>query len=424
MFRRFALFVVALALIGCVGALVYLNPQETSFTLTPDMKVTMPVSLLILAAIVVGAVLMFLAAMVREGRRAVREWRVYREKRAVEYSSALRGEARTLALAGNYAKARGALTKATRHGTPEVGDRVEYAETYLAEGNYREAKRVLEESQSTFGNNPLLLYALARAYRMLGENGPAIAVLERALATFPSSLRVLDALRDALFQTGDWRKGEAVQQQICQLRADDASERDRLLGARYEVASGADPAQRDAIFKGILSIDPDFGPAVVGRARILSEAGQQRRALKLLEKAATRKPRIEILEELERMGDPQEAGAMGKTYARILSAHPDDETVRLRAARAMLRAQETAGAAELLKGAAKGRFAHASHCLWGMLHQERGHWDLAKDAYQQAVAAGCFPGVGYRCSGCGADVGAEWTPRCPRCGTWGALEVA
>ena len=63
MLRRILYFILALAVIGCVATLVYLNPQPTEFGLTPDMRVTLPLSFLILGGAVAGVVLTFAASL-------------------------------------------------------------------------------------------------------------------------------------------------------------------------------------------------------------------------------------------------------------------------------------------------------------------------------------------------------------------------
>ncbi len=198
MIRRIVAFVVFIALIAGVSMLVYFNAQETSFRLTPSREVTLPLGMLMLGALVAGALVMFLFALMREGRHALREWRVHRELRAAERTAEQRTRARSLALAGDFKQARALLGKATRRHAPQASDMVDVAETYLMEGNAAEARRLLEEGQKDVGNDPLLLFALARACRATGDAAAAISALERALRAYPSSLPALTLLRDLL----------------------------------------------------------------------------------------------------------------------------------------------------------------------------------------------------------------------------------
>ena len=103
MLRRIVAFALFIALIGAVSFLVYFNAQETLFRLTPRHEFTLPLGVLILGATIAGALVMFVLALMREGRHALREWRVHRELHAaVERVGALD---RTRARADEFASA-------------------------------------------------------------------------------------------------------------------------------------------------------------------------------------------------------------------------------------------------------------------------------------------------------------------------------
>ena len=111
-----------IALIGAVSYLVYFNAQETQFRLSPRHQFTLPLGVLILGATLAGALVMFVLALMREGRHALREWRVHRELQAAERTAEYQTEARSLALAGDFKRARLLLAKATNKRAPDVSD--------------------------------------------------------------------------------------------------------------------------------------------------------------------------------------------------------------------------------------------------------------------------------------------------------------
>ena len=129
MLRRIVAFLVFIALIGAVSFLVYFNVQETQFRLTPKHTFNLPLGVLMLGATIAGALVMFVLALMREGRHALREWRVHRELRAAERTAEYQSEARSLALSGDFRRARALLAKATLKRAPDVSDTVSCSTT-------------------------------------------------------------------------------------------------------------------------------------------------------------------------------------------------------------------------------------------------------------------------------------------------------
>jgi HemY protein len=423
MLKRVLIFVVFIALVGAVSSLVYFNVQDTEFRLTPDQAFTLPLGVLMLVATLAGALIMFIAALMREGRHALRDWRVHREMQSAERTAEHRALARSLLLAGDYKRARSLFTRATKRREPDVGDVIDYAETYIIEGDPTQARRILEDGQQDFGNEPLLLYALANACCAAGDDAAAISNLERALTVYPSSADILTLLRDLLFKTGAWRRAQEIQQRIVELKPEDEVERNRLLGARYEAARLATGEEREAALKNITTFDPDFAPAIVERARVLAAAGDDKRAVKSLEKAARRKPRAGVLEELERLTPAEQAGRLVKLYSKLVAAHPDNAALRLRAARYLISAGRIEGAAELLDGVSENGHGPALHALWAEVHSARSNPELAEASYRRALASSTSAARdSLRCQRCGVTTDV-WRARCERCGSWGSLEA-
>src|SRR6185503_3337401 len=173
------------------------------------------------------------------------------ELQAAERTAEYQTEARSLALAGDFKRARLLLAKATNKRAPDVSDVVDYAETFLLEGDAGQARRVLEEGQKDFGNEPLLLFALARACRAGGDTAAAISTLERALRVYGSSLPILTMLRDLLFEAGSWERAGQVQELITGLRPTDERERNLLAGARFEAAKSQAADARASALRGV-----------------------------------------------------------------------------------------------------------------------------------------------------------------------------
>jgi tetratricopeptide (TPR) repeat protein len=422
MLRRILAFVVFIALIGAVSFLVYFNVQETQFRLTPKHTFNMPLGVLMLGATIAGALVMFVLALMREGRHALREWRVHRELRAAERTAEYQTEARSLALSGDFRRARALLAKATLKRAPDVSDTVDYADTFLLEGDALRARRVLEDAQKDFGNEPLLLYALARACRACGDLPAAISTLERAVRVYPASLPILMLLRDLLFEAASWQRACEVQERIIALKPNDEGERNWLAGARFEAAKREPIESRGSALRGITIEHPDFIPAVLARARELEETGEHRRAVRLLEKCAKRRPRSALLDELERITPEDKQSKLAKLYAKLVADDPGNAKLRTRAARFLVAIGRHDEAEHLLGPMSANGTAASAHALRAAIHEARADRERAQNEYKQAFAAHEFPARVIACERCDA-VAPDWQERCARCGAWGTLEA-
>jgi uncharacterized membrane-anchored protein len=421
MLRRTLAFIAFVALVAAVSALVYFNPAESSFRYSPERQINLPLGVLMLVAAVAGMLVMFVLMLLREGRHAVHEWRIQRGIRTAERTATLRGEARSLSLAGDYPRARALFTKATKIRNPDVGDLIDYAGTYVLEGNAKEAKRVLENAQKDFGNDPLLLSELARASHLAGDDSAAVSALERALAVYPRSTKLLTSLRDALVATGSWGRAAEIQERLVELRPDDVAERNRLAGVRYEAALRMPREERAAALAAIVARNEDFVPAVVERARTLVEAGDPSRAAKMLEKAVRRRPHGALLDAIERFSASDDTARVAKLYAKLVESFPDSTLLRARAVRYLTACGRSEQAAELLRGQPSDDAAPAIDAARVVMFDARGQATEATQACKRLTDHGWSALVPWRCDGCAARL-AEWSARCPTCQAWGSLD--
>lgn len=422
MLRRIATVIAVVGLIGAVSTLVYFNVQETTFKLAPEQSFTLPLGVLMLSAAVAGAVFMFLIALAREGRHALSDWRQHRDQRSEERNVGYRRQARSLTLAGDYQRARTLFAKAAKRRAPDVVDVIDYAGTYLVEGRADEARRMLEEGQKDFGNDPLLLAALARACGACGDKAAAISALERALAVYPSSLELVRSLRDLLFATQTWQRAVDIQQKVVELTAQDEAERRKLLGAKFEAAMTLDGRERESALRALSGTAPDFVPAIIERAKCLAASDDRKQAYKVLEKSARRRPHTAILAQLEEMTPPEQSHRLAKLYSKLLAATPDDQTLRLRAA-AYLLANGLADAADkTLAAEAADHSSYGHAALSAQVHTARAQPDLAQTAYHQAVSFRPPVAGELRCDYCGRSA-PSWQPRCGHCGAWNGIDA-
>jgi len=337
MLRRTLSFLLAVALIAAVAWLVYCNAQPTTLTLAPGYQYTMPLAWLIVGSVTGGALLVFVALLAREGRWAVRQWRVQRARRAAERAAALKAEARSLVLAGQCGKARVLLARALKHGSTVAGDVVDHAETYISEQRFEDARRVLEDGLADFGSDPVLLHGLARCCRALGDDAAAASALERAVIAFPASVVLYQMLRDALVAMSSWKRAEEVQQRLVDLRPADTAERQRLVEIRMHAIASSEGFDRETGLRAVAALDPDFTPAVVERAKLFLAQGRKRAALRLLIKSAARRPADLVLGAIDQALEQTDSPRLLKMYAKLRLRFPRDAELALHYARLLIR---------------------------------------------------------------------------------------
>jgi lipopolysaccharide biosynthesis regulator YciM len=229
-------------------------------------------------------------------------------------------------------------------------------------------------------------------------------------------------LRDVLVDTGAWARAAEVQERIVQLKPDDANERNRLIGVRYETAVRLPREERSAALSAIAAGGDDFVPAILERARGFAEAGDSSRAGKVLEKALRRRANGALLDEIERLTTPDDTARVAKLYVKLVETFPSSAALRARAARYLTNCGRSEQAAELLRGAdADGAPPAAIDAARVVLYESRGQSSEAAQAAKRLVEREDRLYALWRCGGCRA-VADTWSARCPTCRAWGLID--
>ena len=337
MVRRFFTFLAAVTIIGAVASLVYFNSQPTTLYWGPRQEITVPLAWLIVGSTAAGAALVFFVLLAREGHWALRQWRMLRALRASERAAARRSEARSCVLAGRHAQARSLLAKTATGAGAVLDDAVDYGEAFLAEGRAAEARTHLEDARRELGDDPRILHSLGRACRALGDHAGAVAVLERAVEALPTSVQLHSLLRDSLVELQWWPRAEVAQQRLVDLRPTDAAEKQRLIEIRMHAAEGGDSSDRETALRAVLAMDPSWPAAATGRAAMLREQGKTRAAVRVLYRAAKRRPAEETLRALDAALEGTNPRRLLRLMGRLRRAHPAAHELALHHAALLVR---------------------------------------------------------------------------------------
>lgn len=349
MLRRSITFALAVALVGGVASLVYFNSQPTTLRWAPNQEITLPLAWLIVASTVAGAAFVFFVLLAREGHWALRQWRLVRALRASERAVARRSEARASILAGRHAKARALLGKTATGPGAVLDDAVDYGEAFLAEGRAADGRTHLEDARRELGDDPRILYSLARCCRALGEHAAAVAALDRAVEALPTSVELYSLMRDCLVDLSWWPRAEAAQQRIVDLHPGDHREKERLIEIRMRAAEAGDSSDREAALRGVLAMDPSWPAAAAQRATLLNEQGRTRAAVRVLYKAAKRRPAEETLRALDTILENGNSRRLLRLYRSLRRANPASSELALHHAAVLVRLGRNSEAEAVLR---------------------------------------------------------------------------
>ena len=387
MLRRFLTLLLAIALVGSVASLVYLNGQPTTLKWGPRQEITLPLAWLIVTSTGIGALLMLVLMLAREGHWALRQWRLVREIRHLRRLAARRSEARTTTLAGRHTKARALLAKTAMGTDAIVDDAVDYGESFLTEGLPAEGRTHLEAARRDLGDDPRVLFALARCCRAVGDNAVAAGHLERAVETLPTSVPLHSLLRDCLVDLEWWPRAEVAQQRLVDLHPGDEREKSRLIDIRMKAADHGDQEDREAALRGVLAMDPSWPAAAAGRAAMLRNQGQHRAATRVLYRAAKRRAAEETMGALDETLEESNPKRLLRLYSRLRRTHPGNTELTLRHAALLLRLGRSTEAEALVKTieGATGREAVLMETLRAKMLEGRADSAGAAQALRRAL---------------------------------------
>ena len=231
----------------------------------------------------------------------------------------------------------------------------------LARREFARAADILEQALSIDARASMVHYALALAYRGMGnieraeahlrqrggvEIGPPdplmqelTGLLHSAVAYENSGIRALDG--------GDWASAAVAFRKGLELAPDSASLHHRLGTA---LSLSGDTQGAFAQFQEAVRRSPDYAPAQYSLGVLLASAGRQAEAIERFSAAVRHDPgyveaRLQLAELLQRTGRP---GASLPHYAQVIASDPRAAAARFGYAMALIRLKRFAEARERL----------------------------------------------------------------------------
>jgi tetratricopeptide (TPR) repeat protein len=290
---------VSLRLALLFGALVaYLTSLDSAgvrVALAGDPAHDLPLLVLLVGTLLVGATLGLVLGMLRDVGRSYRD---RREARRVSRARRLD----EIYLDGWAAERAGRATEATR----------DYEEVLRREPGHAEARIRLGEMARQRGdaggalNHDLqalrteerieTVLAVADDYRALGRAADALDMYQRVLARDREHLAALRGLRDVATEDGRLAEALQAQERLVEVvsREDRAAEEAWLAGIQYEMGRALLVTGDDSVaasrYRDALQTRPDFLPALLALGDAHVKLGDTREALRVWERALETEP--------------------------------------------------------------------------------------------------------------------------------------
>ncbi|HUK61112.1 MAG TPA: heme biosynthesis HemY N-terminal domain-containing protein [Stellaceae bacterium] len=333
----------------------------------------------------------------------------------------------------------------------------------VAAGDAEEAQKLARRADSLLAEPPLTLLLSAQAAQLTGDERAAAnyftAMLERPeteflglrglimqalrdgdeatalnLATRAKELRpktpwVMTYLLELQARRGSWQAAEATLVEAERRKAlaqPLSSRRHAVILHQHSVEADAEGRGPEAmrLARKANALAPEFAPASVRYARMLSVRGQKRRARRTLEAAWRAAPHPAVAEaHAELFADEQPLPRM-KHVARLAALNPDHIESRIALAASALQARLWGEARRHLAPVLgdTGETAAPRVCRLMAEIEESEHGDLAAARqWLTRAASAMVPDPAWVCSACGVESG-EWRALCQNCHNFATLE--
>lgn len=280
---------------------------------------------------------------------------------------------------------------------------------------------MLERPETAFlGMRGLLNQALAK-----GDTSEALKLAAKAHEERPQAGWAAKALLDLELKQGEWMTARRTAKAAEKLKIIDRDRYRRIEGITFleQARLEPEPVRAAALARDAARLLPDFAPALAIEARVLTRAGREREAEKILEKAWARGLAHPTIAGAYAALRPNETALdRARRFERLTRGRPDATESRLTLAETAIAAGLRGPARKALETvAAAERAAPSARLCRLMARLEEGeHGDLAAARRWLMAAADAPPDPAWVCSHCGATA-AEWAARCGHCGEFDSL---
>jgi len=408
-----------------------LNPQDVTIHFLPDHEITYSVAIVVVAAVLLGLLLGYLAHMYGVIVHGFKHWKDERQEKKTKDIQAIYREGVGRLLSGDVKKAHTLLQKALDRDSKRVDTRIAMANVLLQEGKGEEALEHLRKAKEIEPRSLEVLFKQATTFEEMNREEDAIQGYQEILAIEANNRKALRCLRDLHMKEGRWPEALDLQKRVLKVGPGSnrlEEEKEKQLCLSYEVARlQIEAGKADAAIpelKDIIKQSGDFVPAYVSLGDAFRSLDRGEDAVKFWKEGYQKLGKSVFLSRLEDYYMDIEDPATLLTYYRAtINDRKNDLLLRLFYGKLCLRLEMVEEALEQLYAVDHaGVDSRQVHLLLAEAHRRRDRIDESISEYQKALGVGDRIQLEYVCEACGTRV-PDWRSRCSDCGVWGKINL-
>ena len=428
---RFIVTLLLVALVMIVMLLREFNPGMITVNLLPSQSYEISKSTFFLLSLSIGAGIIFFLYLLRDVKRFLRGLRVQREQKKRLKIQELYTKGLNSLLAKRNAEAITFFQKVLAIDSNHVDTLLRMGISQLREKNPQEAVLLHQKALGLDPDNQEVMFSLASDYEEAKRFDDALAMYAKILSNDSSNLTALIKMRDLYQRLNQWEELSETQRKLLDsplMPLEQEVEHRRLVGFRYEMGrsmlEAGDLERARKIFRGVIKLDKDFVPALLGLGEVYLEEGEVADAAELWEKAYKMTSSIMMLLRLEdlylKQGEP---GKAIEIYTQAVHWTPQNISLKFFLGKLYYRLEMIDEAFDILSTVDWGDKDFPDvHKLLGNIYLRRGSLGLAASEFKKALGFKKQIIIPYTCSNCELRT-TDWSGRCPNCGKWNTFGV-
>jgi len=429
----FLLLIIFLSLIGFAA---YQNPQTIDFKFFQGASFTAPLSVLVLFAFCLGALIVLGVMIIRDIRRASRLRKERKtQKRETEKMAVYTATLENL-LWGNPADVSARLEKMKKSFKEDARLLRVRLELYKRLEEWRAAYQVVSQlrAQTEPPDTELLMDEGTLADKA-GLPDKALEVFREILEQKRDYLPALKGIRDILIRQENWEEAINFQDRIVRAegKTEKATEQEMLFTLRYRLAKtlllppGAGTAKQEKgikLIRALMKKSPDNSAFPVLLGHYYQRREQKKEAVKIWETAFSKTGNAYFLYLMEKiLREDERLDEVLKRYGKAYRATPGNPETAFLYARVCLETDHTDEAEKVLSSLPEEAWEHPAFGLLkaDLLIRQKKEKE-AFDACRRGIEQEKLTEMSLVCGTCG-NREAQWQDICPACGAIGTLRV-
>jgi len=418
-------FLLLIILLSMVGFIAYQNPQAVDFTLVRGVSFHVSLTVLVLFAFCLGALIVLVVSIVRDTKRSFRLRKERKaQKREIERLSAYSVILERL-MWGNVKDIENRLESISKDFKEEGRFLRVKAELYKRQGKWNEAYQIISQLR-LIQESPKISTMMeeARLAKAAGLEEKALGTYKEILAINASYLPALQGMREILEELEKWEEIVPIQERIVKVSSDKEGEKKRLAEYRYRLARQLlNETDEIAAQKGVelartlLKKNSGNGSLYVLLGNYYHQNGKIKDAVKIWDKGFSQTGNAVFLPLLEELFlEEKKESEILKRYAKALKENPDDKAIALFYIRFCLKQEKLEEAEKVFEGLKETVLEFPlMRLMKAILLAKRGKKEEAFDLCEDVARDKDWMRIPYECRKCGEKL-KTWIDICPRCG--------